>query len=273
MEKEVKLVKKVKRLMKRARLPRWLHKYGPKKYLLWQHLFSLLMRELFQLSYRRTTTLLRMLGLTCASKSTLHYTARRVPACLWQRLLVATLHLKSVCVAAVDGTGLSRSSPSLYYVKRVNGKPAKRFVKLSVMVDTRRKKILSACVRMLPAHDVRDIPLLLKQASIVPKTLVADKGYDSEKIHKRCFEQGIISMIPSRRHVRRGVYRQKMQKHFRAQTYHRRELVEAVFSAIKRKYGSTIQCCKARTVRAQVFCRLILHNILHNLLRLRTKPM
>lgn len=267
MKKEEQPVQEVKRLVKRAAMPRWLHRFGPKRYELWQHLLALLARELFQLSYRRTTQLLRMLGLTCASKSTLQYTASRVSSVLWQRLLCATLKLGKVCVAAIDGTGLARSSPSWYYIKRINGKPAKRFVKLSILVDTARKKVLAACVRMLPAHDVRDVSLLLKKTPLLPHKIVADKGYDSESIHERCFEQGIVSLIPPRKITRSGFYRRKMLHKFNLRTYHRREMVESVFSSLKRKFGSSVRCCKARTLRAQVFCRLILHNLISSIVQ------
>ena len=260
MEKESKLVKKVRRLVRRAGLPQWLHRFGPKKYELWNHVLALLVRELFRMSYRRVVSTLKLLGFLCASKSAIQATAKKLPVSLWQQLLAATLTTGFVSVAAIDGTGFSRTSPSLYYIRRIGGVFAKRFVKVSILADTRRKKVLSAVVRLLPAHDVRDVPKLLRQTPCQHKTLVADKGYDSEKIHELCYEKNIQTMIPSRKRCKKGFYRHKMLKKFRTQTYRRREIIESIFSSIKRKFGSTVQCCRARTVRAQIFCRLILHN-------------
>ena len=268
MENETEHVYEIKCLLKKAAIPRWLHHYGPKRYELGQHILGLLTRELFQLSFRRAAQLLRKLGLPVASKSTLHYTAKRIPLCLWQRLLAATLKLKQVVVAAMDATGFSRSGASWYYLRRIDGTFSRKYVKVSVLVETRTKKVLSACVRMLPRHDTRDVSSLLKNRA--PKILVADKGYDSEKVHELCSSKGIVSMIPLRARARKGFYRKKMHKRFRLRTYHRRSMVESVFASLKKRFGSSVRCCKARTVRAQIFCRLILHNMICYLVGLRT---
>ncbi len=76
MEKETKLVKKVKRLLRRLGWPRWLHHFGPKKYEFWQHLVALLLRFFCRLSYRRVKQLLDLLGMICPSKSSLQRTAK-----------------------------------------------------------------------------------------------------------------------------------------------------------------------------------------------------
>ena len=105
MEKETKLVKKVKRLLRKAGLPRWLHRFGPKKYDFWQHALALLIKQECKLSYRRTSRLLSMLGMVVPTYSALAKMAKRVPLDLWQRLLAATV--QPAVLAAVDGTGLS----------------------------------------------------------------------------------------------------------------------------------------------------------------------
>jgi hypothetical protein len=71
MKKEEKLVNKVKRLLRKAKFPRYLHHYGPKTYKFWQHAFALIAKAMFRLSYRRTSNLLRLLGFNVASKSTI----------------------------------------------------------------------------------------------------------------------------------------------------------------------------------------------------------
>lgn len=58
-----------------------------------------------------------------------------------------------------------------------------------------------------------------------------------------------------------GFYRRKQHKKFRLKTYHRRSIVEAVFSRIKRLFGSTVRCRRARTIRAELFARFIAHNL------------
>jgi hypothetical protein len=266
MVKEEKLVKKVKRLLRRVGLPRWLHRFGPKRYEFWQHLLALLVRQLCQLSYRRASHILQDFGMVVPSYSALAKMAKRLPLGLWQRLLAAT-HSWEVCVGALDSTSFARSKPSYHYLRRIDcyGPPGVP-VKVSILVDTRRKKVVAANIRVLPRNDVKDVPHILRLCK--PQTLVADKGYDSKKVHELCHAQGVETMIPVRKNARRGQYRRKMLKHFRTRTYHRRELAEAMFSAIKRKFGSTIQCRRARTIRAELFAKFIANNLFSSFKRL-----
>ena len=264
-EKQVRLVQKVKRLLRRAGQPRWLHRFGPKKYEFWQHMLALLVRQICQLSYRRVVRLLRDLGVVVPSYSALIKMACRLPAGFWQRVLAAT-RSGNVCVAAVDSTTFARSNPSYHYLRRIDqAGPAGVPVKANVLVDTRRKKIVSAYVRVLPRADPRDVPALLKKCH--PKTLVADKGYDSEAVHEHCFERGIISMIPARKNVRSGFYRRKQLRKFKLRVYHRREMSESKFSSVKRCYGSTIRCRRARAIKSELFTRFTASNIFSRALR------
>ena len=257
MEKEVKLVKKVKRLLRRLGCPRWLHHFGPKKYELLHHLSALLMRAFCKLSYRRVKQLFDLLGLVCPSKSALQYTAKKLNSVFWQRVLKITCG-RSYLVA-IDSTGLSRTNPSYHYLKRIDGKMPKIPIKLNLAFDTRKKKFCAAKIRVLPAHDLKDMKFLLKNSN--SKIAVADKAYNSEKIYEFADNNNTILMIPKKTNAKRGFYRKKMQNHFRTKTYNRRQLVEAANSSIKRKYGSSVSSKKARTIRTEIYSRLACHNI------------
>jgi hypothetical protein len=205
MAKEERLVQKVKRLLRRARIPRWLHHYGPKKYEFWQHAIALLVKAICQLSYRQVSWLLRQLGQDVPTYSALIKMTQRMPAALWQRVLAAT-HSNNVQVAAIDSTFFARSNPSYHYLRRIDrAGPVGKPVKANVLVDTRRKKVLAVRIRVLPKGDCADVPALLEQCA--PRIVVADKGYDSEAVHEHCFDKGITSMIPARCNVRSGFYR------------------------------------------------------------------
>ena len=273
MNKEVKLVKKVKRLLKRLGMPRWLHHYGPKTYEFLDHLSALLMRSFCRLSYRRVKYLLDLLGITCPSKSALNYTAKKLNASFWHKVLKATSG--SAYIVGIDGTGFSRSMPSYHYLKRIDGKMPKIPVKLSVAFDTRKKKFCSANVRVLPAHDIRDVKALLKRAK--PKILVADKAYDAKWVHEYCHEQGIKPYIPIRKwgKPKRGSMglRMKAAQQFRQRTYNRRELVESSFGSIKKKYGSYVNSRSVRGIRTELYSRLACHNIFsYTIQTFRTTP-
>lgn len=262
-KKEVKLVNKVKRLLRRLGWPRWLHHFGPKKYEFYEHLVALLVRHYCRLSYRRIANFLDSLGFICPSKSALQYTAKRIPKILWDNALKATSGNKHHIVA-IDGTGLSRTNPSYYYLKRIDGKIPKIPVKLSISIDTRTKKYCSAKIRVLPSHDIKDAKYLLNKLKV--NILVADKGYDADWLHKYCHERGIETHIPIRdyKKTKKNSYfshRKKAARNFRLRTYHRREVVESGIKAYKGKYGSSVNSKTAKTIRAEVYGGLLCHNL------------
>lgn len=269
MEINNKLVKKVKRLFKRLGTPRWLHHFGPKTYEFYEHFCALQIQRFNRLSYRRTAKLFNMLGIRCPSKSALQYTAKKLDSAFWQKMLKATSG--DAYLIAIDSTGLSMTNPSYHYLRRIDGKIPKIPVKLSCAFDTRKKKFCAAKIRVLPAHDIRDAKHLLKIAK--PKTLVADKAYDANWLHEYCKTNKIRAHIPLRklqsnpRHNRWNA-RRIAAKHFRTRTYHRRELIESGNSSIKRKFGASVSSKTARTIRTEVYSRLVCHNLFGRLIEI-----
>ena len=263
MKKEKKLVNKVKRLIRKAGLPRWLHHFGPKKYEFWQHGLAYLVKQECKLGYRRVTRLMRGLGMEVPCPSALCMSFHKMPLELWQRLLKATTC--SPYITAIDGSGMSRPLPSPYYYRRIDRPyPVEIPLKVSIAIDTRTKKILALRLRATKAHDIRDAKYLLK--GIKAKKLVADKAYDAEWLHRHCHSLSIQAVIPMRDYGTKKIYRGKSyrklsSKKFNLRTYHRREMIESVFSAIKRKFGSSVSSVKFSAQRAEMYCRAIAHNI------------
>lgn len=85
------------------------------------------------------------------------------------------------------------------------------------------------------------------------KYYVMDKEYDSEKIYELTRNKlGSKAMMPLRQRERKmskGSYRRKMKHAFDKELYHQRNLVETMFSVLKRKYGESL--C-ARNYRNQI---------------------
>lgn len=260
MAKEAKLVKKLTRLLQRANIPRWLHQMGPKKYKFVQHMLALWIRQAWKISYRRASLWLNKLGFDVPTYSALCKMNKRA-AHIMQTLFSTTCPHGQVVVASLDATTLSRTNPSWHYIQRIDRKkPVSRPLKLSMVIDTRRKKILALRLRAKARHDTQDVKYLLKRMP-KPKILVADKGYDAEWIHALAHEKGITTMIPIKKRTKKGFYRRKMQKLFRTRTYHRREISEALFGATKQKYGASVSSRTIRTQKADVYCRALLHNL------------
>lgn len=262
MEKEVKLVNKIKRLLRRLGCPRFLHRFGPKKYELYVYLACLLIRHYCRLSYRRLKKFLDLLGIISPSKSALQYNTRKMPSWLWNKALEITSG-SSHYLVALDGTGFARTNPSYYYLRRIDGKIPGIGIKLNAAFDTAKKKWTAAKVRILPRHDVKDAEYLLEQSR--PEKMVADKAYDANKLHEYCNRNMIKVYIPMRDYGKSKHHsfscRRKAARHFSVKVYHRRELIESGFSSLKRKFGSSVNSKLAKTIRADVYGMLLAHNL------------
>ena len=265
MKKEQKLINKIKCLVRKARFPRYLHRYGPKTYEFWQHAFALIAKAMFRLSYRRTTRYLRLLGFRVGSKSTIHRYAKKLPLNLWQKLLKATLD-HDVEIAAIDGTGLSRITQSWHYIKRINGKPANTFYKFSMCVDVKKRKILSLRIRAKRASDFKDVKNLINNLPAKPNLCIMDKGYDAEWLHQYFHEKNIKSIIPTRRpdlpiYRTKGFFRKQMKKSFDQKTYNQRNIVESLIFAFKKIFGDSVSSKLISSARAEVYSRAIAYNL------------
>ena len=271
MKTKQRLIHKVKRLIRRAGLPRWLHHFGPKKYEFWQHAVAYIIKQECKLGYRRVTRILRWLDHDCPCPSALCMSFNKLPISIWQKLLSITTNTNPNIIA-IDGSGMSRPLPSPYYYRRIDKPyPVEIPLKLSISVDTKSKKIQSLRLRARRAHDIKDAKYLIKRLPFKPKKIVADKGYDAEWLHRICHSFGIKAVIPMRDYGTKKIYRGKSfrkisNKNFNLRTYHRREMVESVFSAIKRKFGSSVSSVKFSAQRAEMYCRAITHNIFYFLL-------
>lgn len=261
MGKKSRLERKIHRLLGRLGWPRWLHRFGPKKYEVRQHLMVLLVWSSFHMGFRRAVALLRDLGIVVPTYSAVAKFFHRLSTIMRQRVLAATAGTQRVPVAAIDSTGFARSQPSYHYLRRIDGKIPSIPVKWSIMVATGSKKILSTNARVLSAHDTRDVESLLNRCKAPIGKNTLDKAYDSDKIHELHDERGIISIIPIRKRVKKGFYRRKMRRHYTDRLYHRREMVEMTFSVVKRRTGGSVRCHKARNIRGELDLRAIAYNL------------
>jgi len=265
MKKEVKLIKKIKRLLKRLKCPRWLHRFGPKTYEFYEHITALLMGHYCRLSYRRVVYFFDLVGIiNCPSKSALQYTASRISNALWNKMLELTCGNKQ-SIVALDATGFSRINPSYHYLKRIDGKLPKIPVKLSAIFDVKKKRFCYAKIHVLPAHDIKDAKPLISKCNA--KILVADKGYDAKWLHEYLSKRDIEAHIPIRRYgkavhsmwSRRRIVAEK----FKLKIYHKRELIESGFGSLKRRFGGSVNSKKAKTIKAELYGRLVCHNLFY----------
>jgi hypothetical protein len=225
------------RIIKRARIPPYLHRRSNHVYTVWQHLILLVLRQYEAKSYRRFIDFLhecigvqQFLGLSRIP----HYTTiQKAAARLTHGMLVRILEsfvLQSrirKMFAGIDSTGLSHGQASYYYTKRA--KLRRKFVKISICADMRRQIICGIKIRHRRRHDSVDFaPLLQHAARLVPiDTVVADRGYDSEQNHIITEHMGIPCTIirPKYESLQvwktKGFHRKNMKRHFDWESYHR----------------------------------------------------
>jgi len=257
--KQNKISIKIKRLLKNLKYPEFLHRFGPKKYKLLDHISSLLLIEVCQLSLRRVEKISNFFGQKCPTYSALCKSRKRIPIKLWQKLLRLTAGLSSGNIG-IDGTGFSKLNPSFHYLKRIDGSNPKRYTKLSALLDLKTKKFLVMRIRTTPRHDMQDVKYLLKRIRGV-KSFSADKAYDSEEVHEFCYWKGIQTYIPPRKDVRLRKFRKIQMNNWEKKRYNLRSNVESGFSAIKRKYGSNVMAKKVEGQRVEILCKGIAHNL------------
>ena len=151
-------------------------------------------------------------------------------------------------ILAVDATGLAPGAISTFFINRKKdrgqGLPWRYWLKWIVVVETKHQLLLAQLAKRGPYNDCALLrPLLDIAHPIVPASFVlADAEFDSERNHKHIREvHHLKSIIPAKRGKKtwklKGV-RARMKAKFPAKRYSQRNLIETVFSVVKRKLSA-----------------------------------
>jgi hypothetical protein len=176
--------------------------------------------------------------------------------------------------AAIDGTGLSHTSVSTFFLRRLEqhahgAQPRRPWLKWLIVVDVQQQILLAQRARQGPGCDARALPGLLDVAARgVPLGVVlADAEFDSEAHHQHIRQRlGAKSIIPARRRgVPNGAIRNQMFRAFPKKPYRQRAKIESICSAVKRKLSSR---APGRSLATQIRQALLL-GLAYNLYCLR----
>ena len=255
-------------------LPKYSHRYSPKKFTQHQLFACLVLKDFYNISYRSTVAMLRdcsdlreVIGLDMVPHFTsLQKAARRLlVAARFRRLIETTVQRARVYrivrprpkLTAVDTSGFEASHCSRYYAKRrkTSGKHGrkrkvtfKRFPKMGILCDADSHFILAARASQGPFPDFGDFEPLLKDACRItwPKAVAADAGFDSEASHELARDEFGIQSLINPNHGRptdkepTGRWRRQMKRHLSQSRYGQRWQAETVFSMIKRTSGDVV---------------------------------
>jgi len=272
----IRMVQAMMSIIKRARIPPYMHRRSNHVYTVWQHLVLLVLRQYERKSYRRYFDFLhecvgvrQLLGLSkIPHYTTLQKAAARLTHGILIRILESfVMHARiRKMFAAIDSTGLSHGQASYYYTKRY--KLRRKFVKVSILADMKRQLICGIRIRHRHRHDSVDfVPLLEQAVKLVPlSTVVAYRGYDSEQNHISTENLGIPCTIIRPKYETlqvwktKGFHRKMMKRHFDWDSYHRRSKIETIFSVIKRMLGEHIMSRYILTQNRETMYKIIAYN-------------
>jgi len=191
--------------------------------------------------------------------STLVKFHKRIKATILNSLLCK----KPVRTSAIDSSGFETNHMSYHYANvwnRQDKRKYRRYLKVSIAIDTDSQYILSQKIRLGPRNDNIDFESVMKNISC--EYVVADKGYDSKS--NRYFvlrKMKAYPHIPYRKISGRNYERLGVPLIFDEKIYHQRSKVETVFSVIKRKYGCFVLSRTFDTQKKELLFRMIAYNI------------
>ena len=239
-----------------------MNKFGPKKTPSWQIYLCHLEYTAHAPAWRRAANFM-----VDYHHKKLHWTSwqraiAKWPLWVWDALAFASAGEEKCEIAAIDGTTMARSNPSRHYLKRIgsDGK-VKRPIQEMVLVNIERRKFLAWRIRAKVRGEKCDVPYLVKHSPAEIEGVLMDKGFDSNPLHEWIRSKGIWSVAPVRKGCKRGNYRRQLRDCFDWALYWQRNIVESMFSAVKRMFGVHIRARSWRAQRAEICSRLIAYNI------------
>ncbi len=176
---------------------------------------------------------------------------------IWRTLLrlSATLH-DTGDVQATDATAFDRHSASRHYANPTEY--TFRSVKTTALVDCETSTVLDIHCSMKQPHDTHVGWQVLTRNLNQLQTIAADKGYDWDDLRAELRESGVRPVIKQWEFSPLDIAHNARHDD---DVYHLRSVAEAVFFALKQRYGDTL---RARTWFGQ-FRELVLKASVWNL--------
>lgn len=259
-----------------ANVPLYDYRHNPKVFTNVQKIFLLLYKAKKKLTLRSlvedlsTSKVKQYIGLwRVPNFSTLSHFLSGLSQCIVDALHAATQSvLPRFENVIIDSTGFSVSHPSHYYCyRRKTGYPVDGFITLHAIVDQENGFVRAHKTLAHKVHDSKMLKPLVKMLDKPPNIIYGDRGYDSEENYEFIVEK--IECIPlilqknmlKSLHKCKGTHRKAMREIFDYGEYLSRNKIEAVFSAIKRKYTGTLTTRTTKNQCKELGLIILLYNL------------
>ena len=269
------MISLMRQILKKMNVPLFLHPKSKHTFSIHQHIILLILRQYESKSYESFVEWLDVateIILQLQLKTIPHFTTLQKAVA---RISERTLHVAigrfiriispGKIFAGADATGFENRHAAPYYTYRCNIRHS--FTKCSAGSDMKSQLICAVVIQHHPvSHDIKHFPKLFSQMlDVTPmSTMVLDKGYDSESIHKTIRDENIISMIPVRGEntigSTKGKYRKQMRREFDVIIYSQRNKTETIFSVVKRRFGSELDSHNDVMKTKELLYRVLAYN-------------
>lgn len=170
-------------------------------------------------------------------KSTLNDWIKLFDLSFIRKFLRKQIQKETPKIMAIDATGIDSWQRSRHYERRIKQcgfiEEHMPYAKADILIDTDTLLIHDWVLRVKPRHDVLGAATIFKRMIWKNILILADKGYDSEKLHKLATSLGNMLFAPVRnmRKIPKGTNRKRCAKGNKQ--YSRRNTVESVMHALK----------------------------------------
>lgn len=195
------------------------------------------------------------------SKSTLHNWFMRFPnktLSIFNHLIIKGEQPK---LMAVDGTGIDSWQRSRHYERRIND-PLMPYAKLDLIIDVDTMLIHDHVLRLKPRHDCVGATQMIKRNKWKYVKILADRGYDSEPLHKLVRKKGCRMYAPVRDFKvlsPKGFYRKQCLEP--DMDYPRRNSVESTIHALKSTRVSCLRSKKGYMKKREMQWYVLIYNL------------
>ena len=278
----IKLTETLVSVCKMSRIPMYSCSKSKRVYKQYQHVVIVCLMKHFKFNYR---SVIEFLGITHELRNIIgisrlpHYTTihkffKRFSTTKMEMILGQTVKMFGISEStiAVDSTGFSSNTASRYFMmikyRQSKGVWKNSYMKQTISVDTNKQVVIAD----LPTNEHNSdfpyfIPVLNRtKRKVKIATVLADHGYDSE-VNNRFVRYGLKAenlirvRLGTKCKKRRGRLRKKLVENFDWERYSKRNIVESVFSVIKRKYGDTLYSRSLRLRKKELKVLCIIYNV------------